>query len=161
MSTSPGHDLVDRLRAALDPPATDEGGRAVIGAIGSDPPAIAVLATGSVVCAGDELRIAVQRGSSFATAQPRRAATLVVADHVSVLRASIAPLTTESFGSIVVVSGPLVAIRPSVELPWALRLEFTPTDLADRRPFLEYWAATRRWLAGGCHGSPPDPPRSG
>lgn len=160
MAQTPRDELAGRLHDLLQPLATEHGGRAVIAALGSDPPAIALLATGSILFDGERIEIVTERSSSFATAHPRNGATLVIADEVSVLRASIAPLATDFFEDLAVVSGPLVSIRPSIEMPWALQLRFTPTDLAARRPFLDYWSSTRRWLLDGCRGSPPQHPRS-
>lgn len=153
-------ELRARLAELLEPLPTEEGGRAVIAAIDSSPPAMAMLSNGTVALHGGTLYLVIEAASSLATATPRTSATILVAGPLQVLRASLAPLSTRVYDELAVLSGPLTAIRPSVEMPWSLELGFVPTGLAAPEPFLEYWAAVRRWLADGRRSRPPAHPRA-
>ncbi len=149
--------LLEAFLEAIALLPTGSGGRAVIAVVDSTPPAVAMLATGSVYCADEMVRLAVESSSSFAAAQGR-SATLLTATDTLVLRVSIAPLTTVAHGSVSVVSGPIVAIRPSVELPWSLSLSFVPSGAPGAARFVEYWRACRAWLRDPSSGPPPERP---
>ena len=142
---------------AVEPLPTKTGGRAVIAVVDSTPPAMAMLATGSVYCSGGMVRFAVEAVSSVAQARAG-AATLLVAADGGALRASIAPLVTDTYEDVAVLSGPIAAIRQSVELPWSLELSFVPSGAAGADAFLAYWQACRTWLADPAAGAPPDRP---
>jgi len=55
------------------------------------------------------------------------------------------------------ISGEVVAMRPTAEPPWALEMRFRPEPADDPSipGYLEYWRSVRAWLDG----SAPDPPR--
>lgn len=153
-------ELYQRLAALLARLPDETGGLAVVAAVDSSPPALAMLSTGTVVLDGDNVKMVTEARSSIATATPRTSASILVADEVTVLRASIAPLTTLRYEHLAVLAGPLTSIRPSVEMPWSLQLFFVPSGLATRQPFLDYWHTVRGWLLDGCQGVPPPHPRS-
>lgn len=151
--------LHQRLAVLLATLPDETGGLAVIAAIDSSPPAMAMLSTGHVVLDGDTVKLVTEARSSIATATPRTSASILIADEVTVLRASIAPLITDVYEHLAVLSGRLISIRPSVEMPWSLQLSFVPSGRARREPFLDYWHAVRTWVLDGCRGSPPPHPR--
>lgn len=142
---------------AIAPLPTTTGGRAIIAVVDSTPPSVAMLATGSMYCIDDTVRLAVEASSSFAQANGH-SATLLTATDTLALRVSIEPLTVDHYGSVAVVSGPIVAIRPSVELPWSLSLTFEPSGVEGAERFVDYWRACRSWLADPSAGPPPERP---
>lgn len=156
MSVDPA--LLDALREALEPLPGPEGGGVVVAVVDSSPPAMAMLATGSVYMAEGAMRFVVDAGSSVATADAG-SATLLAASDRGVLLVSIEPLHTETYGEVAVVGGPIVAVRPPVELPWSLQLSFVPSGEGEVEPYLEYWRACRAWLADPSSGAPPSRPQ--
>ena len=156
MSVDPA--LLDVFQEALEPLPGSDGGRVVVAVVDSSPPAIAMLATGSVYTADGAVRFVVDAESSVATADAG-SATLLAASDRGVLLVSIEPLHIETHGEVAVVAGPIVAVRPSVELPWLLQLSFVPSGEGEVEPYLEYWRACRAWLADPSSGAPPRRPQ--
>ena len=150
--------LLDAFQEALEPLPGPDGGRVVIAVVDSSPPAMAMLATSSVYTADVAMRFVVDAGSSVATADAG-SATLLAASDRGVLLVSIEPLHIETHGAVAVVAGPIVAVHPSVELPWSLQLSFVPSGKGEAGPYLEYWRACRAWLADPSSGAPPRRPQ--
>ncbi len=151
--------LLGAFTDAIAPLPSSEGGRAIIAVVDSTPPAMAMLATGSVYSVDGLVRCAVEARSSVAQAGATSATLLVVAERTA-LRVSLAPLSVMIHDDVAVVEGPIVAIRPSIELPWSLELSFLPTGAEGGEAYLEYWRACRAWLADPESGPPPRRPAS-
>ena len=147
----------DALANALAPLPTAAGGIAIVLATAGPPPTITPLSTGDLVVDGDTVRLAVFAGNSAAT-QLGGSCTLLVPTEAGPLRVSLQPAVAREAGSLAVIEGDIVSMRPSHEPPWSLRLDFLPTGEEGREAFVEYWTQVRSWLEQGARGEGPQPP---
>ena len=154
--TSPT-ELREALLAAIDPLPTTAGGTAIVLATAGPPPTITPLSTGDIAVAGDTVRLAVFADNS-AVDRLGGSCTLLVPTDRSALRVSLQPASARRAGPLAVIEGDIVALRPSSEPPWRLRLYFEPAEKRGRDAFVEYWTKVRSWLEQGASGDGPQPP---
>lgn len=154
--TSPA-ELRDAFLAAVNPLPTLDGGTAIVLATAGSPPAIILLSTGDVVVDDDKVRLAVFADNS-AVRQLGGSCTLLVPTGRGALRVYLELAAARRAGPLAVIEGDIVSLRPSSEPPWALRLDFQPTEEEGRDAFVEYWRQVRSWLEHGAPGEGPEPP---
>ena len=154
-------EFLSELRRVLDEAPSAGGGRAIIVATGSAPPALALVSTNSAAVDGHgAVRLAVQAESSAA----RRlggSATLLVPDDAGAMRVYVPEATARLAGAVAVIEGSIGSIDRTAEPPWALRLEFERRDgdpAGRAEQDLRYWASLRSWLAAGAPEGPPPLP---
>jgi hypothetical protein len=150
-------ELMDALHAAVAPLPTDNGGIAIVLATADHPPAVSLLSAGDVAINVRTARLAVYSGSS-AVVRLGGSCTLLVPSNGGALRVELQTARARKAGPIAVIEGEIVSVRPSLEPPWELRLDFIPIEDEKREAFLEYWRRVRTWLEEGALGEGPTPP---
>jgi hypothetical protein len=150
-------DLLRKVEEALEPLPSASGGKAIVIASASSPPALAVLSTGDVFLEGDSIRIALHGGSS-ASRRLEGGCSLLVPVRSGLLRVEVTPAEARPAGPVDVIEGTVVNIRPTAEPPWIPTLAFSPAPSGDVAPTLEYWRSMRDWLRSGADGEGPTPP---
>jgi hypothetical protein len=148
---------MDNLRRAVEPLPTSTGGIAIVLATAGPPPAVSLLSSGDVAVDGDMLRLAVYAGSST-VARLGGSCTLLVPSRGGALRVELLRADARPAGPLAVIEGRISSVRPSIEPPWSLRLDFVPVESRRRGDFLDYWRRTRTWLERGARGDGPTPP---
>lgn len=154
--TSPAQ-LRDRFQAAVAPIPTVDGGKAIILATAGPPPSITPLSTGDIAVSGDTVRLALFADNS-AVRWLGGSCTILVPTEEGPLRVSLQPAVAREAGTLAVIEGTIVSLRPSTEPPWSLRLDFQPTAEVGREAFVEYWTNVRAWLEQGAPGEGPQLP---
>jgi len=161
-ATSPA-ELRDAFLAAVRPLPTTAGGIAIVVATAGPPPAVNLLSTGDISVADDTVRIAVFANNSLVTHLGGSCTILVPTDGYAV-RVSLQPAVARPAGPLAVIEGNIVSVRPSVEPPWSLHLNFRPAEEQGRGvfvdSFVDYWTQVRSWLEQGAPGEGPQPPTS-
>ena len=163
-STRNGGDLVtfpaelrDALLDVVRPLPTVAGGAAIVVATAGPPPAITLLSSGDVLVDGDKIRLAVFADNSIVK-HLGGSCTLLVPTHHGALRASLQPAVARPAGPLAVIEGDITSLRPTVEPPWSLRLDFRSTAEQGGDAFVDYWTRVRSWLERGAPGEGPHPP---
>lgn len=152
--SSPDGSLAAWKRLLDEEPDVD-GGRVVVLATSSSPPAMALLTASSVALDGEQATVAVQARS---TAGQRAADgfTLLAEDGGGGQRLEVAGVTRERAGDLVLLRGTVTRSLSMTEGPWRLLLRFQ-AEAGDATPLLRFWSELRRWLRGGADGPPPRP----
>jgi hypothetical protein len=150
-------ELRDAFLAAVAPLPTTNGGIAIVLATAGPPPAIVPLSTGDIAVEGDMVRLALFADSS-AVRRLGGSCTILVPTEKGALRVYLQPAVARKTGPLAVIEGNIVAVRPSAEPPWSLRLDFRPTAEEGREAFVEYWTRVRSWLERRALDEAPQPP---
>jgi hypothetical protein len=148
-----------RVEEILEELPTAEGGRIVVLSTAGSPPAVALLSSGDVLVADGRARAAVY-GRSSAASRLGGAYTLLVADQQVAYRVEVVEASARSLGDLAVLEGEIGDVRPTVEPPWAMAMDFHPLRPEGVDDHLRYWQQVRGWLEAGTPEPAPDPPRS-
>lgn len=146
-------ELLGRWRELLDDEPDPSGGRVVVLATDSSPPAVSLLTTSSVRLDGDRVTVAIQ-ATSTAARRPSSSFTLLTDDGGGGQRLEVTEVQQRAAGHVVLLDGVVSRCVPMAESPWRLELRFVP-ECGDPAPLLRSWQALRRWLRGGAVGPPP------
>lgn len=149
---------LERVRRALEPLPTEEGGIAIVLATAGVPPALALLSSGDVLVSEEGSVRAALYGGTSAAQRLGGSFTILVPVGGGAARVEVVEASARSIGSLAVLEGVCADVRPTTEPPWALRMSFGPIGSRGIHEHVAYWRDVRNWLADGAASDAPAPP---